>query len=433
MDAEFGCSTLVATIGLSTFVLGIALGPAWSPLSELYGRRPVYLASFLLFTVWIVPSAVARNIETMIVARFFQGFTGSAFLSVSGGTVSDLFSRQDMSLPMAVFTLAPFIGPCVGPLFGGFINERVDWRWTHWFLLIWGFFLLVAVALFVPETYHPVLLRDRARRMRRETGDDRWVAPMERGAAATRRSIAASVSRSLLRPFQLLASEPICVALDVYSAILLGILYLFFGAFPLVFTTNHGFRPWQVGMTFLGMLVGMVAGVFTDPYWQRTRARLVARLEAETGVEGASEPEFHLPSVMAGGVLTPVGLFLFGWTTFPWIHWIVPVIGSVVFGAGYVQRHTLLVLPLSAILNLALTFLFHLLLSPTPPYPNACLPSYLRTRGAFSCLGGLVTPIVLLAVGQLRVPQGKGKGGEGSSRLPYYGHDDLAFRSQRTE
>lgn len=153
MDAEFGNSRLVATLGLSTFVLGIALGPFWSPLAEFYGRRPIYLAAFLAYLIWIIPSAVAQNIQTMIVARFFQGLAGSAFLSVSGGTVGDLFARKDMQAPMSVFTMAPFIGPSIGPLIGGLINSYTNWRWTHYVLLIWSGVLLVALALFVPETY----------------------------------------------------------------------------------------------------------------------------------------------------------------------------------------------------------------------------------------------------------------------------------------
>ena len=108
MNAEFNTSRLVATIGLSSFVFGIAMGPAWSPLAEFYGRRPIYLASFAGFFIWIIPSAVAKNIETMIIARFFQGLAGSAFLSVSGGTVGDLFKRDEMLAPMAIFALAPF-------------------------------------------------------------------------------------------------------------------------------------------------------------------------------------------------------------------------------------------------------------------------------------------------------------------------------------
>jgi multidrug resistance protein len=157
MDAEFGNSRLVATLGLSTFVLGIALGPFWSPLAEFFGRRPIYLVSFFVYLIWIIPSAVARNIETMIVARFFQGLAGSAFLSVSGGTVGDLFARSDMHAPMAVFTLAPFSGPSIGPLIGGFINSSVDWRWTHYVLIIWSATLLALLALFVPETYREYL------------------------------------------------------------------------------------------------------------------------------------------------------------------------------------------------------------------------------------------------------------------------------------
>jgi multidrug resistance protein len=153
MDAEFGNSRIVATLGLSTFVLGIALGPFWSPLAEFYGRRPIYLGAFLAFVIWIIPSAVAKNIETMIIARFFQGLAGSAFLSVSGGTVGDLFERKDMQAPMTVFTMAPFTGPSIGPVIGGFINSNVNWRWTHYTLLIWSGALLVMLALFVPETY----------------------------------------------------------------------------------------------------------------------------------------------------------------------------------------------------------------------------------------------------------------------------------------
>ncbi|EPE03904.1 fluconazole resistance protein 1 [Ophiostoma piceae UAMH 11346] len=329
MNAEFGgTSTIVATLGLSTFVLGIALGPAWSPLSEFYGRRPIYLGSFFLFTVWIIPSAVAKNIETMVIARFFQGFTGSAFLSVAGGTVGDLFTRETMQAPMAVFSTAPFLGPSIGPLIGGFINTNPDnWRWTHYTLIIWAFCLFFALFLFVPETYHPVLLQKKAQRLRKETGDDRWQAPLEKANA--NKSMAGAIGHALLRPFQLLRYEPMCLALDLYSAILLGIIYLFFGAFPLVFEGNHGFTLWQTGLSFMGMFVGMAAAGASFPIWTRVRAGLIAKRPGKQ-----SEPEDRLPSVMVGAICAPIGLFWFGWTSYASIHWIVPIIGSAVFGLG---------------------------------------------------------------------------------------------------
>lgn len=153
MDDEFGTSHIVATLGLSMFVLGIALGPVWSPLSEFYGRRPIYLASFAAFTVFIVPCAVARNIETIVITRFFQGLSGSAFLSVSGGTVSDLFTPEKMHHPMTLFTAAPFLAPSLGPLIGGFINTNLNWRWTHYVMIIWASVMFLAIFFFVPETY----------------------------------------------------------------------------------------------------------------------------------------------------------------------------------------------------------------------------------------------------------------------------------------
>jgi MFS family permease len=266
----------------------------------------------------------------MLIARFFDGVAGSAFLSVAGGTVGDMFNREQLQLPMLIYTASPFIGPSVGPLVGGFINQYADWRWTFYVLLIWAGANLTMIFFFVPETYHPVLLRNKARKLRKETGDERWKAPMEK----TSKSIPKTIGYSLLRPFQLLFLEPMCFNLCLYSAILLGILYLFFGAFPLVFMGNHGFTLSQTGMSFLGIMVGMILGCSTDHFWHMNYVRLIKQREERTGEVGGSEPEYRLPPAIAGGILVPIGLFMFGWTTYSSVHWIVPIIGSTIFGMG---------------------------------------------------------------------------------------------------
>lgn len=153
---EFNCSRLIATLGLSFFIWGLGMSLshqelAWLPclVSDLYssqvsarcfwgpyqrfvyptpgfialanapqfyGRRYIYITSFTIFLIWLIPCAVAKNIETMIVCRFFNGIAGSAFLSVAGGTVGDLFARHELSAPMMLYTASPFVGPEVGPL-----------------------------------------------------------------------------------------------------------------------------------------------------------------------------------------------------------------------------------------------------------------------------------------------------------------------------
>jgi multidrug resistance protein len=169
MNKEFGSSRIVATLGLSLFVFGLGLSPmVLGPLSEFYGRRPIYIGAFVFFTIWLVPCAVAPNIQTMLIARFFDGLSGSAFLSVAGGTVGDMFARQKLQAPMMVYTASPFIGPGLGPIVGGFINEYLNWRWSFWILLIWSGIMLVAIFFLIPETYHPVVSLPASARLHRE-------------------------------------------------------------------------------------------------------------------------------------------------------------------------------------------------------------------------------------------------------------------------
>lgn len=182
-------------------------------------------------------------------------------------------------------------------------------RWTFYVLLIWTGVLLVSMVFFVPETYHPVyvpsrlsvarfactdrnrLMRRKAQKLRKETGDDRWVAPIEK----MHRSVAQTILRSMYRPILLLVLEPMCLNLCIFSAILLGILYLFFGAFQLVFETVYGMLLWQRGLCFLGLFVGMVFAILSDPVWRWNYARLERNYQKATNNPDEFQPEWRLP------------------------------------------------------------------------------------------------------------------------------------------
>ncbi|KAL0256730.1 hypothetical protein SLS55_009127 [Diplodia seriata] len=205
LTSEFHSSRIVATLGLSLFVAGLGCGPMiLSPLSEFYGRRPIYVVSYSFFLIWLIPCALAQNMATTLVARFLDGLSGSAFLSVAGGTVGDCFARHELSAPMMIYTASPFIGPEIGPLVGGFINQYTSWRWTFYVMLIWAGAQLAAIVFLVPETYHPVLLRRKAQKLRAETGEEAWKAPIEK----LDKSVSQTLLWSCVRPFQLLVFEP---------------------------------------------------------------------------------------------------------------------------------------------------------------------------------------------------------------------------------
>ncbi|RPB20900.1 MFS general substrate transporter [Terfezia boudieri ATCC MYA-4762] len=323
-----GTPPLLAASGLSLYIAGLGFGPMLlGPLSEFFGRRPIFVVSFSAFTALLLPCALAPSIAVLLVFRFLTGFAGSAFLCVAGGTVGDMWAGQELSAPMMIYTASPFVGPTLGPMVGGFINGsgRVSWRWTLWVIIIWSGVMLASLFFLVPETYHPVLLRNRARKLREgKGGDPRWWARLER----MDRSVTETIVKSCAWPWLLLVWEPMVLLLCIFTAVLLGVVYLFFEAFPLVFIDLHGMTLEQTGLTFLGLFVGMSLGVLTDPWWKRYYNYQVTVLGRKL------IPELRLPPAVAGSVLVPIGLFWFGFASTASVHWIVPIIGSMFFAVG---------------------------------------------------------------------------------------------------
>ncbi|CAA7261302.1 unnamed protein product [Cyclocybe aegerita] len=117
---DFHVSKIVSILSISFFIEGLGLGPLLiGPLSEVYGRNTVYRVSYSLFLVCNFPVAFSPNIVVHLIFRFITGFCGSAFLSVAGGSITDMFDDETVANPMAFYTICPFIGPVLGPLIGG--------------------------------------------------------------------------------------------------------------------------------------------------------------------------------------------------------------------------------------------------------------------------------------------------------------------------
>ncbi|GBE89555.1 Efflux pump atB [Sparassis crispa] len=297
----------VTILSISLFVFGLGMGPLLvGPLSELYGRNIIYRISYLLCFAFTWPTAFPPNIEVFLVFRFITGFCSAAFLSVAGGSVSDLFVNAQVASPMAVYTMAPFIGPVIGPIVGGFINQNVDWRWTYRVLLMWQFVEIILLLLLVPETYEPLLLQSKARRVRKETGDDKYYAPLDR----RERSILSAMLFSCYTPFKLILFDRMALALDTWNALLLGILYLSFQAFPIIFGSLHGFTYGETGLSFLGIGIGMFAALATQPLWNRFYRKQTIKYN------GPPPPETRLVMGQWGAIMAPIGLFWLAFTTY---------------------------------------------------------------------------------------------------------------------
>lgn len=326
--AEFGIDQEVATLGVSLFVLGFAVGPLlWAPLSEVFGRQVLFLGTYAALTAFNAGTAGANGPTTLLVLRFFAGAFGSSPLTNAGGVIADMFPASQRGLAMSLFAAAPFLGPVLGPIIGGFLGQAAGWRWVMGFLAAFSGFFWIVGGLLVPETYAPVLLRKRAAALAKKTGKH-YVSKVD--ADRGRVTLGQSLKTALSRPWILLFREPIVLLLSTYMAIIYGTLYMLFGAFPIVFQGQRGWSQGISGLAFLGIMVGMVFAVAYS-IWDNARY-----VRAEDENDGFAPPETRLPPAMVGSVALPIGLFWFAWTNSASIHWIASIAAGVPFGFGMV-------------------------------------------------------------------------------------------------
>ncbi|RMZ35758.1 hypothetical protein D0859_00023 [Hortaea werneckii] len=328
--AEFDVGEETALLGLSLYVLAYGIGPLiFSPLSEIprVGRNPPYMVTMGIFVVLLVPSGVVKSFAGLMVLRFLQGFFGSPCLATGGASLQDLFSLVKLPYVLCLWAFAATAAPALGPLIAGFSVAVEGWRWAMWELLWLAGPIFLVMLLFLPETSAANILLRRAERLRKLTGDPRLMAQSEIDQANLRPKDVAF--EALVRPMQLIVMDPAIGFTAGYVALCYGIYYSFFEAFPLVYIDRYGFNLGQMGLTFLSIIVGVVISIAI--YY----AYLYKIVEPEIRKFGLGAPERRLVPAIPASLLMPVGLFIFGWTgSVGHVHWIVSVIGIVIFTMG---------------------------------------------------------------------------------------------------
>jgi multidrug resistance protein len=328
--AEFSVSQEVVTLGVSLFVLGFALGPLlWAPFSELYGRQIVFIGTYTAFMAFNAGAAGAPTIYGLLILRFFAAAFGSSPLTNAGGVIADLFSANERGLAMSIFSAAPFMGPVLGPIIGGFLGMTEGWRWVNGLMAIWAGVILVVTTCLVPETYAPVLLRKRAEKLSKMSGKVyRSRTDIDQGKV----SLGEAFATGLKRPWILLFCEPIVLLLSLYHAIIYGILYMLFGAFPIVYRIGRGWNEGISGLPFVAVAIGVLLAI---TYVITVDNKMYMRKVQESG-RGFAAPEARLPMCIIGGIALPIGLFWFAWTNSPSLPWAASVVASIPFGFGMV-------------------------------------------------------------------------------------------------
>jgi len=241
------------------------------------------------------------------------------------------FSSFILSPALALFTLAPFLGPSIGPLVGGYISvSGASWRWVFWVSALFAGVCTILIIFTLPETYAPKLLVQKAQRIRKQTGDNRYFAPLE---AQEKESLGKRVNNVVARPFKILFQEPMLIAISVYMSFVYGCIYLLFEAYPIVFIDGHHMSVGSLGLTFLPISVGGACGVII--YLAVFNPRYVRLMEKFK--PNPVPPEYRLELAVIGAPIFAISFFWFGWTSYPSISYWAPLTAGFAIGLSTIM------------------------------------------------------------------------------------------------
>ncbi|KAF4489201.1 putative transporter [Colletotrichum fructicola Nara gc5] len=287
-------------ITFSLFLLGQAFAPFLiAALSEMYGRKPVWVISCCFYQLWNALCPVGKNKGIMIAGRFLAGCGASAGVVLTAPIMADMYRAEDRGKSQAIASLIPYFGPALGPIVGGLIANHVQWPWLFWILSMFSAGNTILGLFCVQETYTPVLLQKK-RRLRGEI-----ISPTEamRGGAAYR-DLHARLSTNMLRPLKLFVRRPVILVISWIWAISFGLYVLVLSSFATLWIQRYGQSETQSTLNYIAFAVGItissqVGGPLMDRIFRYLR----------TKANGVATPEFRAPYMAIGVILLPAGLF----------------------------------------------------------------------------------------------------------------------------
>lgn len=350
---DLNLSKVAVNMTLSIFVLATCIGPLFfGPLSELYGRRWLLHGSNLWFLIWNFACGFAKDGSTMLLFRFFAGIGASAIYSLSSGVLSDIWKPEQRGKTLSLYLFIPLLAAGVGPMIGGFIVGSISWRWIFWMTSVLQVILVLFAFLFFEETHLPTIITAKTgltRFQQNRNSNDLQISTQ-------------TVYHYLFRPFTLLVSHPIMLINALLSAFEYGVLYWVLATLAEMFQTNYQESATVSGLNYLAVCAGelsgaLIGGCLMDKTFQYLKERQIqSRQGHETELTRISSirnatlnqphsdppshhprqgiPELHIPILLPASLLTPIGLFLYGWAAQKHYQWAVVDLGIFILSFG---------------------------------------------------------------------------------------------------
>ncbi len=130
LSKEFDITVVQASYELTVYIVFAGIGPLLTvPLANVYGRRPVYICGNLLAAVTNIAAGYCTTWPGIIATRVFNGIGAGSPTAIGAATICDLYFLHERGFYMGIFTFFLTNGPHAASLFGGFIAQKLGWRW----------------------------------------------------------------------------------------------------------------------------------------------------------------------------------------------------------------------------------------------------------------------------------------------------------------
>ncbi|EIW78231.1 MFS general substrate transporter [Coniophora puteana RWD-64-598 SS2] len=344
------------SLSLAMFILIQGSAPLfWSTLSEIKGRKLVYLVSIAIFIVTTAIVAISRTIGLVIGMRVLQAAGSSSVMSVGAASLADIYEPHQRGTMMGIYYSAPLLGPALGPIIGGALTQGFGWRAVFWFLCIWGGVIFAAFAFLFKDTfrkersltYQNVLKRrirerqqheqQKARKSRsgdvtpataRPSVENEHANEKEQGSPkdleAQRVVVSAEVMKEIkpsladvnpLPPYWRVIKQKNNLVAITSSGLLFAFSYSITYTCARTLADSYGYNALTTGLVLLAFGIGSVAGSIFGGRWSD---RALARLKVENG--GVSYAEMRLDSTKTVMLFFPPSVIGYAWVCQERVH-----------------------------------------------------------------------------------------------------------------